>query len=426
MKIHSPSKKFLVFLFLVFLNQTVAQVYEVIDLGVLATPSSINDSGQVVFSDGGQGTNVTWQNGTLTSIGTLGSGYVYAHSINNSGQVVGEYDDGDSRAFISYNGIMTALNVFNNIEVSVAKGINESATIAGWAQADTGSLKAVRWVNGNMLYLGYGLFNSFTGIAQDINDGGSFTGEYVNQNLQSRGFVWYNNQVLEIGTFGGDDCRPVSINNSNQVVGGARDQNGNDKAFLWQGSNLIDLGTLGSTQSKALCINDSGQIVGLVYHDPRRAFIWEDGIMTDLNELSDTSSGWILTEATGINNLGYIIGKGTFNGQFASFLLKPLGIQVYIEDEGSPLFPDKYNLAQNYPNPFNPITTIQYSIPQRSSVTLKVYDVLGNEIAALVNEEKDRGVYSVSFDTSNLASGIYLYRLQAGSFIETKKMILIK
>jgi hypothetical protein len=96
------------------------------------------------------------------------------------------------------------------------------------------------------------------------------------------------------------------------------------------------------------------------------------------------------------------------------------------DDQGSLLAPNSFNLAQNYPNPFNPITTIQYSILQRSNVTLKVYDILGNEIAELVNEEKGIGVYSVTFDASNLASGIYLYKIQAGSFVETKKMILLK
>lgn len=90
------------------------------------------------------------------------------------------------------------------------------------------------------------------------------------------------------------------------------------------------------------------------------------------------------------------------------------------------LTPESLELAQNYPNPFNPITIIQYSIPQRSNVTLKVYDVLGNEIATLVNEEKERGVYTVNFNASNMASGIYIYRITAGSFVETKKMILIK
>jgi probable HAF family extracellular repeat protein len=99
---------------------------------------------------------------------------------------------------------------------------------------------------------------------------------------------------------------------------------------------------------------------------------------------------------------------------------------VDVKNEGNLLTPTEFNLAQNYPNPFNPVTTIQYSIAQRSSVLLKVYDVLGNEVSTLVNEEKERGVYAVNFDASLLASGIYLYRLRAGSFVETKKMILLR
>lgn len=97
-----------------------------------------------------------------------------------------------------------------------------------------------------------------------------------------------------------------------------------------------------------------------------------------------------------------------------------------IEDEGSLLSPDSYNLTQNYPNPFNPTTSIRYSIPKRSNVTLKVYDILGNEIAILVNEEKDRGVYTVTFNAVDLASGIYFYTLRADGFVQTKKMLLIK
>jgi len=99
---------------------------------------------------------------------------------------------------------------------------------------------------------------------------------------------------------------------------------------------------------------------------------------------------------------------------------------VGIKDFVSREIPTKFSLAQNFPNPFNPSTKIKYSVPQRSNVTLKVYDILGNEIATLVNEEKDQGVYTVNFDANNLASGLYLYRIQAGSFIETKKMILLK
>jgi photosystem II stability/assembly factor-like uncharacterized protein len=85
-----------------------------------------------------------------------------------------------------------------------------------------------------------------------------------------------------------------------------------------------------------------------------------------------------------------------------------------------------FKLSQNYPNPFNPTTAIKFELPERRQVTLKVYDVLGNEIATLVNEEKPGGSYEVEFNASNLTSGIYFCRLQAGSYIETRKMILLK
>jgi len=88
--------------------------------------------------------------------------------------------------------------------------------------------------------------------------------------------------------------------------------------------------------------------------------------------------------------------------------------------------PTNFLLSQNFPNPFNPITTIKYQIPEISFVTLKVYDVLGSEVVTLVNEEKNIGSYEVEFNGISLPSGIYFYRLQAGSFVETKKMVLMK
>ena len=88
--------------------------------------------------------------------------------------------------------------------------------------------------------------------------------------------------------------------------------------------------------------------------------------------------------------------------------------------------PVEFNLSQNYPNPFNPNTNIQYAISSRQFVSLKVYDVLGNEVVTLVDEVKPAGTYQVKFGGNNFSSGIYLYRLTAGSFIETKKMILLR
>jgi hypothetical protein len=88
--------------------------------------------------------------------------------------------------------------------------------------------------------------------------------------------------------------------------------------------------------------------------------------------------------------------------------------------------PTKFAVYQNYPNPFNPITTINYQIAIKSQVSLKVYDMLGNEVLSLINEEQESGYYKVKLNSNNLSSGVYIYRLQAGSFVETRKMILLK
>jgi hypothetical protein len=90
--------------------------------------------------------------------------------------------------------------------------------------------------------------------------------------------------------------------------------------------------------------------------------------------------------------------------------------------------PRSYNLAQNYPNPFNPNTTINYEVPKTGLVIIKVYNILGKEVASLVNDEKQAGHYSIQFSASKykLSSGVYFYRMQAGNFVETKKLILMK
>jgi ligand-binding sensor domain-containing protein len=89
-------------------------------------------------------------------------------------------------------------------------------------------------------------------------------------------------------------------------------------------------------------------------------------------------------------------------------------------------FPLRFELSQNYPNPFNPSTTISYDLPQRAHVTLKIFDILGREVAVLVDEEKQAGSYSVRWNALHVASDVYFYRLEAGSFVQTKKLVLMK
>ena len=99
------------------------------------------------------------------------------------------------------------------------------------------------------------------------------------------------------------------------------------------------------------------------------------------------------------------------------------GVIQDVEDSEIPM---TYNLAQNYPNPFNPSTKIKFSIPEAGIVTLKVFNLLGEEVATLLNSEKTAGNYEATFDASNLSSGIYFYKLEAQNFTSTKKMLLLK
>ena len=88
--------------------------------------------------------------------------------------------------------------------------------------------------------------------------------------------------------------------------------------------------------------------------------------------------------------------------------------------------PERFVLEQNYPNPFNPTTNIQYALPHTSHVTLTVFNTLGQQVATLVNGDIDAGYHDVTFNAAGLASGVYFYRLQAGSYVETKKLVLVR
>ena len=97
-----------------------------------------------------------------------------------------------------------------------------------------------------------------------------------------------------------------------------------------------------------------------------------------------------------------------------------------VEEEEIDGIPTDYNLSRNYPNPFNSTSLIKYSVPQSSQVHIKIYDILGNEIETLVNEQKNTGTYELTWYAERLPSGIYFYQLQTPNFTQTKKMILLK
>ncbi|MDX1640793.1 MAG: T9SS type A sorting domain-containing protein [Balneolaceae bacterium] len=104
-------------------------------------------------------------------------------------------------------------------------------------------------------------------------------------------------------------------------------------------------------------------------------------------------------------------------------LIASAGVDGFIELGA---VPEEFTLSQNYPNPFNPTTVIRYQLPVSSEVRLEVYDMLGRNVATLVNEQVAAGRHTVNFDAGNLSSGIYLYRLVAGSTVMTKKLTVVK
>jgi len=113
----------------------------------------------------------------------------------------------------------------------------------------------------------------------------------------------------------------------------------------------------------------------------------------------------------------------SIGSEFAYALLgTPIIVSVEVEVNG----PLSFALEQNYPNPFNPSTSIKYSVPENGFVKLSVYNLLGEEVATLVNEEKAGGSYEVNLDAGKLTSGIYFYTMQAGRYVETKKMVLLR
>jgi hypothetical protein len=109
------------------------------------------------------------------------------------------------------------------------------------------------------------------------------------------------------------------------------------------------------------------------------------------------------------------------NYYYSCYTSPPIGIEPI-----SNQVPSEFKLYQNYPNPFNPMTNIKFQIPKAGFVKLVIYDIIGREIATLVNEELTPGIYEVQWDGSNYPSGVYYYRLKAGDYSDTKKMVLLK
>jgi photosystem II stability/assembly factor-like uncharacterized protein len=171
--------------------------------------------------------------------------------------------------------------------------------------------------------------------------------------------------------------------------------------------------------------NSYGSDIEFLPNDPSKIWI---ATLDELFFSSDAGATWQMDPISGSfedgRDLEIADGVGWF---LCETVYRKVDInRVSDLNDGNNFLPETFKLYQNYPNPFNPTTTIKFEIPERSFVTIKVYDVLGGEVATIINEEKLSGNYEVEFDGSQLNSGIYFYQIKAGNFVETKKMILLK
>ncbi|HMN17711.1 MAG TPA: T9SS type A sorting domain-containing protein [Ignavibacteriaceae bacterium] len=308
----------------------------------------------------------------------------------------------------------------------------------------------------------------FTGLRWRFGESGSITTEYREgsrwQSLQGSPFSQGNSYIVEIY------CNNSDITESyNYVISRTVDANTFD---IWVDSVLVgdDLGkallpNLNVIDSWAFIGSSSSGNVANIFIDDiiYTNELSSDPLPVELTSFSATKIGkdikltW--NTSTEINNFGFEIERSVFKGEWNkigfvngngnsnspknySFVDDKTSTGRYsyrlkqIDNDGQFEYSKvieidvsgvkEYELTQNYPNPFNPTTTIQYSLPQTGMVRLTLYNVLGEEIRTLVNEIKDAGTHTLNINADNLNSGIYIYRIESGSFVQSRKMTIIK
>jgi probable HAF family extracellular repeat protein len=300
-------------------------IYSVTDLGSFGGTSAsavqINESGVAAgWATNAFGNQVSFSStgaGLFDALsGLAGASDSYAYGINASGVVVGiSYVNGQPHGEIWNGGAATDMGAG-----TFATAINDAGAVAG------GNGHAFVLVNGAYQDLGV-LRGGGWSAAYAINNAGEVAGYGNTPSGAFRAFYWTpSGGMVELGTLGGQNSYAAGINSSGEIVGNASLANGYSQAFVAVGQVMIDLGTLGGMSSAAYGINDSGVIVGystLSDGATTRAFVYVNGVMTDLNSLIPSGSGWRLLEAYGINNAGQIVGEGFLNGRMHAFRLDP-------------------------------------------------------------------------------------------------------
>ena len=339
----------LIFLGIVIPQPAEAQqpAYTITDLGTFggaqSAAFSINNSGQVAgFAEtvDGRSQAFVYTDGTLFNLGTLGGFDSYAYRISDSGFVIGRANNasGKNRAFVAIlNSSMFDISSLDRMlggSFSVALGVNGLGQVVGYfhsAAAHMASRNRV-FLYSNQQVTDLGTFGGEDGIVTAINDSGQMAGNYGTEPkadyAERTAFLYSGGKVINLGTLGGKTTTATDLNNAAQVVGYSQIRSGEYRAYIYSGGALTDLGVLqGGTQSLAYGINNSGQVVGAsdsAAASTLHAFIYSGGRMRDLNSLIPANSGWVLTEAREINNSGQIVGNGIKDGHPRGFLLTPV------------------------------------------------------------------------------------------------------
>jgi probable HAF family extracellular repeat protein len=301
----------------------------------------INNRGDVVgFSQTANGVNraFLYSGGSLVDLGSLGGAESFAYRISDNGVVVGRAQDSTGRfhAFVTTtNGHAIELQSLDpraDGDFGAAMGINRLGAVTGYFTTAGDHMSARNRV---FKYLDFmiediGTFGGEDGVAVAINDRGNIAGYFSDEPhadyAEHRSFAVLDGELVPLGTLGGKLTTARDINNRDDIVGDGDIGTGHHHAFLFSGGVIRDLQTLpGGYRSSAYAINDHGDIVGFSEgaKGSARAILISSGVMYDLNELIPNGSGWVLTEARGINDSGRIVGTGWLNGQQRGFLLTP-------------------------------------------------------------------------------------------------------